>query len=230
MISAEALQMLDREKEYLTPDGMTYQEVEPAIHALVLPYELEPWRDYHAVSHLVHMANYLHSVSYELRNPRAVFLGKNAHDSFQQPWLYDTRLRTRGINETVSADNMETIAGPYYTKDDIVACRGLILATAGHSTEGVVDTDLAHFLDADMRIVGETDEVFDGYDTGVMHEFTYGRPEVTRLYQIGRMEFLTRLDERRIFCTQYAQDLYESQAHKNLKRTIGRYAAELAAV
>lgn len=229
MISVEAQQMLDREREYLTPDGMTYEEVQPALHALVLPYELEPWRDYHGVSHLVHMGDYLMSIAYELKNPRAVFLGKLAHDAFQQPWLYNTLLRTRGINETVSANNMETIAGPFYAREDRVTASGLVLATAGHSTDDVVDQDMAHFLDADMRIVGETEEVFDAYDEGVMKEFLYGRPEVKRLYQVGRMEFLTRLDERRIFCSEYAQDLYERQAHENLKRTIARYAVELAA-
>lgn len=226
MIAENASLMLEREQEYLAPDDRTYQEVEPAIHALVRPYGIEPWRHYHNTDHLIHMSDFLLQHIYELRNPRAVLLAKNAHDMIYQPWLYDTRLETRGVNEEASALFAEVLLAPFYDPAEVALVTEYIRSTAGHSTE-TSDFDQQYLLDADMRILGEDEDIFDAYDAGTMAEFLYGRPELKKAFMIGRYQFLSRTVAGQIYCTERAQDLYEARAKANLERTIARYALEL---
>lgn len=226
MLSAEALQMLDREREYLIPSSGRYEDAEPAVHALVRPYDIEPWRDFHSIGHLIHMSNFLLQHVYELRNPKAVLLAKNAHDMVYQPWLYDTRLETRGVNEQASALFAEVLLAPFYDPADVALVAEYVRSTAGHSTE-TTDFDQQYLLDADMRILGEDEDVFDAYDAGTMAEFLYDRPELKKAFMIGRYQFLSRTVSGQIYCTERAQDLYEARAKANIERTIARYALEI---
>ncbi len=227
MISPEAQLLVGKCKELIVPDGLVYEEIEPAVNSLILPYEIEAWRRHHAVSHLTYMSDFLHPYLYELRNPRTVFMAMLGHDVVYQPWLYDMRLRATAINEKASEAFTRTLIAPFYAEDEVDMIGEYIIETAHHSTD-VTDPDLKYLLDADMLILGANDQEFELYDERVKQEFLFRRPEIYKKYLEGRIHFLMTTNDKQIFCTEVAQDLYEKQAHINLGKTALRYQGELA--
>ena len=99
-----------------------------------------------------------------------------------------------------------------FPKDRIGKCVSLILATKAHTTGGDTDTD--YFTDADLSILGQTQDIYFQYAKQVRKEFSI-YPDL--LYNPGRKKVLKHfLNMDRIFKTQYFFEKFEKQARENL--------------
>ncbi len=108
---------------------------------------------------------------------------------------------------------------------DLERVSSLIMLTARHGSfspgDFVADPDAAHFLDADMAILGAPDREFDFYDQNVAREYT---PHVNSfLYGILRRRFLSKLlDAERIYLSDFFHARLDQPARANLRRALDR--------
>ena len=104
---------------------------------------------------------------------------------------------------------------------DVARIVTLIELTAKHGSLTPPDTDAAHFLDADMAILGSDPATFDAYDAAIADEF---RPVTNALlYRFGRRRFLSRLlDAPRIFHSEHFHTRLDAAARANLRRALDR--------
>lgn len=210
-MSQQARQFLETYRHYLVPEGPQSSEAEAAAISIVDRYT-EPWRFHHVVPHLGMMGVFLSDNIEKIKNPRRVFLATIGHDAVYVPQLFG------GVNEELSAQLFVATMSPFHEAQIIADAAGDIRATVDHDL-GDGDSDRAYFLDADMLIVGAEEEVFDAYDANIGSEFSF--VPVDR-YTEGRKSVLKSFNERQIFITPEAVDLYEDQAHANIERAIKR--------
>ncbi|MFT6908328.1 MAG: putative metal-dependent HD superfamily phosphohydrolase, partial [Oleiphilaceae bacterium] len=72
------------------------------------------------------------------------------------------------------------------------------------------------FLDADMAIIGASEDVYERYTDKIKNEFA---KVPSSLYQQGRKRFIENtLKAERIYQNDYFFDRYEKQARINLKK------------
>lgn len=207
-MDTEARQFAQMYKQLLVPEGEYEQEAEAAVLGIVERYT-EPWRHYHTVAHLGHMAAFLFEHIDQLHSPETVFKAAIAHDSVYVPQLLG------GVNEELSAQLLLSTMGPYCSRSELNIAAKYVRATIVHESHGG-DTDLDYFLDSDMLIVGTDEETYDRYDRGIRQEF--GFVPLDR-YREARLHVLTGFNKRTIYFTEAAAQ-YEDQAHTNIERSI----------
>ena len=102
---------------------------------------------------------------------------------------------------------------------DVERVASLIEATAAHERVDVGgDLDLAHFLDADMSILGAPDAIYDAYCDGVRREFAAIPGE---LFRAGRRRFVqAQLRRGALFHSELFRARFEDQARANLAREL----------
>lgn len=220
-------QYVDSVQAHLTPDDNDFEAVRPVVTALVLPYALEPWRFHHTVAHLEEKAQFLTENIDSLRSPRVVFGASVGHDNLYQPWLYNAALGTSAVNEKQSSRITKLLLSPYFPSEEVDKMAAYIEATAEHPSD-VNDSDLAHFLDSDMLVLGAEEERFERYEDDIFKEFTWLGTVDRRAYLMGRLAFFASIQPRRVFCTEVAQDLHEAKAHKNIGAMALRHQRELS--
>lgn len=204
--------------EHIVDDRFT----RPAAEAFVLENRnrhREPWRKYHIVDHFVDVGNYVLANADEVTKLRATLLIAISHDEIYIPEA------PKGVNEERTAQLVEVQLEPYVPEDEVAFVAAGVRASAEHRWDGV-DTDLAVFLDGDMKILGAPDDEFEAYDDNIEREFSFAAVPKPELYISGRHKFLKRLAmEPRLFHTDAAHQAFNNQARVN----IGRKAVELAA-
>ncbi|MDX2012861.1 MAG: hypothetical protein SFW67_21865 [Myxococcaceae bacterium] len=177
-----------------------------------------PPRAYHSFAHVQEVLRHLATVP-AWTHPREVFLAALFHDA-----IY---LAGRKDNEARSADlAAEAIATFLPTAGlDVTRVRHLIELTARHGSLSAADLkaelDAAHFLDADMAILGSDASTFDAYDAAIADEY---RPVTNALlYRLGRRRFLSKLlDAERLYFSDHFHQRLDAQARANLRRALGR--------
>lgn len=222
-MTAESL--VDSMRPYLSPDSGSFEDARQNLIQMVLPYEHEPWRRHHNLIHLREMIDYLAPVADSLNDPTAVFGAVLGHDSNYEPWLWNIK----GANEELSRVRSEYFMSSSYSSQRIRKIGDYILSTVAHSSD-LDDPDLSEFLDADMGVLGANEERNQNYADTIMEEYvTWGGLPLKSFLQ-GRITFLKNLDTRQIYITERAQDLYESQAHRNIGAEVVRLEATLASL
>lgn len=214
---------IERIEPFLAPDRGSIEDARQALIHLARPYEREPWRAHHNVTHLNDMVDYLLPVADNLDDPVAVFGAVVGHDTVYQPWLWNKK----AANEALSRMHTDYFLSPYYSPQRRQKIGHYIMATVEHPN-AKKDPDLAEFLDADMSVLGASDDRNRQYADAVKEEYVQWGGLSEKAFLDGRVAFLKAIDEKRIFITERAQDLYESQAHRNIGAEVVRIEMERA--
>ena len=162
-------------------------------------------RYYHTLAHLENLLIVLEDVKANIKDWETVLFAIFYHDIVYKA--------TSKSNEEDSAGIASKRLGELgFPKDRTEKCVSLILATKAHTTGRDTDTD--YFTDADLSILGQTQDTYLQYAKQVRKEFSI-YPDL--LYNPGRKKVLNHfLNMERIFKTQYFFDKFEKQARENL--------------
>jgi predicted metal-dependent HD superfamily phosphohydrolase len=188
-------------------------ELPPDLAAALAAAYAEPQRAYHTAEHVAEVLGWFDAVADDVgwRQPREVYVAIVFHDAVYFPGASN--------NETRSAAWARSAGLP--VDGDRVA--ELVELTARHGHVESADHDAAHFLDADMAILGADPVAFDRYDAGIAAEYRHA-PRVP--YFAGRRAFLARLAASpRIFLTEYFHARLDAAARANLSRALARLDA-----
>ena len=129
--------------------------------------------------------------------------------------IYDTR---RSDNEEQSAEFAERALLKLNAPPEVInRTKQLILATNKHRADGL-GSDAEVFLDADLSILGTSEQVYLEYSTAIRREYEWVPLALYREKRKGLLEsFLTR---ERIYLTDEMRTRCEAQARQNLAREI----------
>lgn len=175
----------------------------------------EPHRAYHGIDHIAALAQLFVEVARGpgWRAPIEVALAILFHDAIYEPGRPD--------NEDRSAElAIETLRDtPISQAVDIQRIAEMVRATKTHDQlTNADDHDLAHFIDADMSIIGTPPDVYDAYAQAVRREFS---SIPTPMFDRGRAAFLTKqLARASLFHTPWFRARYEAPARTNLAREL----------
>jgi predicted metal-dependent HD superfamily phosphohydrolase len=169
----------------------------------------EPHRAYHDTTHIAELLAWFDALDWA--RPAEVYAAMLYHDAVYDP--------TRSDNEARSAE-LARASGLPVDVDRVVE---LILLTARHGgLDDVRDPDTAHFLDADMAILGADPERFDRYDAAIRREYAHVPDEA---FRAGRRAFLAKvLAKPRIYFSADFHARLDAAARANLERTVARLA------
>lgn len=175
----------------------------------------EPQRAYHTWDHIDALLNHFNNHRGLFDNPTRVLWALYWHDVVYDPTASD--------NELKSAELLRQEALGLLKQDTIDAAAQIIEATEKHQipngTAPELERDMALFLDIDLSILGQSDDVFDTYEAAIRQEYSFV-PE--QIYRTVRSTILKNfLDRDRLYFTDEFQTLWEAPARDNLARSIG---------
>lgn len=193
--------------------GWPRESVLPLVSAIAEAYGAPP-RAYHDMRHIEELLGWYASVRADgpgWRAPHDVLAAVLYHDA-----IY---VAGRSDNEACSAQLAVEHIARFQLPCDAARVSALILATARHGSLEVdpdADPDLAHFLDADMAILGSPPDRFDAYERAIAAEYAAVPPAA---FRAGRGRFLARLlTLPRLYQTSFFSSRLESAARANLAR------------
>jgi len=169
-------------------------------------------RSYHNFEHIENLLSFLKERESEIRDLNGVKLAAWLHDV-----VYDTMANDNEEKSAQYAQNyLEQLGIPEETIAHVVA---LIRATVKH--EAIEnDSDSAIFLDADLAILGSSEENYDKYAAKIRKEYEWVSDEP---YRAGRIKVLKKILQRpQIYFTERAGKELEQQAKVNIEREISR--------
>ena len=169
-------------------------------------------RSYHNFEHIENSLSFLDERRQEIRDLTGVKLAMWFHDV-----VYDTKAND---NEERSAQYAQNYLEQLGIPEEIIAhVVALIRATVKH--EAIEnDSDSAIFLDADLAILGVSEENYDKYAAKIRKEYAWVSDEE---YRTGRLKVLKSfLNRPRIYFTEEAGKELEQQARANIEREIIR--------
>lgn len=172
----------------------------------------ETHRHYHTLTHLSAIFKDLDGLSLDQNSP-------STHCIHFAVWFHDIIYKTGSTdNEKESAkfaeNALNSLSMPAEMIEKVVY---MIECTEKHNNPNQ-DESTQIFLDADMAIIGASEDVYERYTDKIKKEFA----NVPRsLYQQGRKRFIENtLKAERIFRTDYFFSRYEKQARINLKKEL----------
>jgi predicted metal-dependent HD superfamily phosphohydrolase len=168
----------------------------------------EPHRRYHGPGHLAEVLGVIDRLGDLADDLCSVRLAAWFHDA-----VYDPRA---GDNEERSAAYAGEVLGRWrFPPKGIEKVRGLVLKTKAHRT-GADDRDGHVLLDADLAILGESEDRYDEYARAIREEYAW-IPEGR--YREGRRKVLRAFLRRpRIYRTAPLFAERETRARRNLRR------------
>jgi len=174
----------------------------------------EPHRAYHTAEHISDVLGHFEWVAEKpgWRQAAEVYVAIVFHDAIYVPGALDNEARSAAW----AREAMPMVDG--------ARVESLILLTARHGRLDLADVrgddDAAHFLDADMAILGAPPAAFDAYDAAIAVEYKHVPPEA---YRAGRLAFLEGLLAKpRIFLSMPFRLRFDAAARDNLARAINR--------
>ncbi|MDB5281493.1 MAG: hypothetical protein JWO06_568 [Bacteroidota bacterium] len=199
--------ILYKEWVLVTSKYCTDQKLTAAIFNDLLQRYNESGRYYHNLTHIQTLLDDLREY-FENAIPDEVFFAIWFHDA-----IYNTLL---GNNEKKSAElaieRLNDLSVPQVLVSKV---ESLILKTALHLSAESSDIATKVFLDADLKVLGISDDKYLDYTRAVRKEFSMF-PDI--LFNRGRKKFIENtLAVPRIYKTEKFFDLYEQQARKNLQ-------------
>jgi predicted metal-dependent HD superfamily phosphohydrolase len=179
----------------------------------------QPRRHYHGLAHIEAMLMGLQQCRRLLHDPEAVELAVWFHDA-----VYDARA---GDNEESSAVLARDALKERVEPVRLAKIEAFILATKRHELAGTSceddRSDLAHFLDLDLQILGAPANQFDAYEAAVRLEYAHVEDAAWRL---GRAAVLQRFAARPgLYFSPFFAERLDRQARDNLTRSLARLAA-----
>jgi predicted metal-dependent HD superfamily phosphohydrolase len=197
----------------LIQDLRASQEADRVVAEIVQHYSAAD-RHYHNLDHLADVLGTVDRLSDEAHNPVAVRLAAWFHDV-----IYDSRAKD---NEERSADYAASALQGLGAASGLIAeVSRLILLTKSHRADAG-DADARVLIDADLAILGATEEGYERYAAAIRREYAWV-PEPA--YRAGRRDVLERfLRQPRIFQTARLFGSLEARARDNLARELASLA------
>jgi predicted metal-dependent HD superfamily phosphohydrolase len=162
-------------------------------------------RYYHTLSHLDNLLNQLIEVKDKIESWETVLFTLFYHDI-----LYNV---LKSDNEEQSAKLAKRMKQINVPSQIIENCKSQILATKNHLENS--NSDINHFIDADLSILGQNLETYTTYFNNVRKEYSL-YPKL--IYNPGRKKVLKHfLEMAKIFKTDYFYSKFENQAKLNLQ-------------
>lgn len=158
-------------------------------------------RVYHNLDHLNHFYQEIKAVEEKIEDIDSVILAICFHDIVYDPMESDNEERSAEKAKELLGDNERVI--------------DLILATKNHKKSDI--SDINYFVDADMAILGQSEEVYTTYYKAIRKEFSMF-PDT--IYNQGRIMALYLLKENGIYKTDYFIEKYEIKAIENIEKEI----------
>ncbi len=183
----------------------------PAFDVLVAAYTA-PERFYHNLEHLGEVFRVVERLSATVEDPNALQLAVWFHDA-----VYDSRAKDNEHRSgELAVDLLGPIGVPASALDRIVR---MIWATA-HAAEAPADHDTRVLLDADLAILGASEERYARYASDIRKEYAWV-PEAE--YLAGRAAVLARfLAAPRLYHAQLMFEEGEPRARANLREELAR--------
>lgn len=174
----------------------------------------EPHRAYHTLQHIGHCLDELEHVRYLAANPDAVELALWYHDA-----IYDTK--TKDSEERSAAIAVEMVRNASLPDNLGQSVANLIMATKHSATP--IDSDVQLLVDIDLSILGQAEDRFNEYELQVRKEYEWVSENA---FVAGRSAILKSfLDRSAIYSTQFFHHKYETQARRNIARSLARLRA-----
>jgi predicted metal-dependent HD superfamily phosphohydrolase len=184
-----------------------------AFAALLAAYAA-PERYYHGLAHIEAMLEAMGRCRHLLHDAEAVELAIWFHDA-----VYDAKASD---NEEKSAALARQVLQDSLAPTRLARIEALILATKRHELDRVASkgerSDMAHFLDLDLHILGAAPAVFDTYEAAVRLEYAHVGEAAWR---VGRAAVLQRFAARpRLYFSAFFAEQLEERARANLAHSI----------
>lgn len=210
MISPERLEAMQKSwVQLLERYRVAPADAYPVFDALVAAHSA-PERHYHNLEHLSEMFRVAGRLAPQVEDPNALHLAIWFHDA-----VYDSRGKDNEKRSgELAVDLLGPIGVPASAIDRIVQ---MIWATA-HTGDPPATRDTAALLDADLAILGASEERYARYTVEVRKEYAWV-PDAQ--YRAGRAAVLQRfLAAPRIYHTQLVYEEGEARARENLAREL----------
>lgn len=175
----------------------------------------KPRRPYHNLTHIANCLNEFKPVYYLCEHPDEVEFALWYHDA-----VYDTQSKD---SEERSAQLAYDICKEMGLPDSFgQRVRELILATK--HKEIPIGIDAQVLTDVDLCILGKSEEEFDKSEKAIREEYNWVKDEQFRAGRVAIIQGF--LDRPYIYSTKFFREKYETQARKNLKRSLARLGAK----
>jgi predicted metal-dependent HD superfamily phosphohydrolase len=174
----------------------------------------EPHRAYHTLAHIGHCLDEFEQVRQLATNSDAVELALWYHDA-----IYDTK--TKDSEERSAVLAMEMVRNALLSEAVGQSVANLVMATK--HTSAPTDPDAQLLVDIDLSILGQSEEKFDEYESQVRKEYKWVPKDA---FIVGRSTILKSfLDRLTIYSTEFFRNKYETQARRNIARSLARLRA-----
>lgn len=169
----------------------------------------EPHRAYHTLQHIGHCLDELEQVRNLAINPDAIELALWYHDA-----VYDTKAKdNEERSATLAVEMARDVSLPNNLGQSVA---NLIMTTKHSATSG--DSDVQLLMDIDLSILGQPEYRFDEYERQVRRDYEW---MPYKQFVAGRLAILKSiLDRPNIYATQFFRNKYETQARRNITRSI----------
>lgn len=162
-------------------------------------------RHYHTLAHIRAMLEKALELGYSVENTSTLFWSI---------WLHDVVYSTfSNANEEKSAEYAIQLLMRLDASSEVIEKVSTYIKATAHHTDRPEDNELNLFLDLDLMILGQPQEVYQDYTQKIRREYSL-IPNL--LYKTGRRKMLKEfLESERIYHTA-AFTKYEAQARENL--------------
>lgn len=169
----------------------------------------EAKRQYHTIDHLEAMISNLNEVKENIEDWDTTLFAVFYHDVIYKA--------SSSSNEADSAKlAMERLSTIAYPANKIAKCANMILATKQHLTSE--DNDTNFLLDADLAILGTSEEEYQKYKDQIREEYSV-YPDF--MYNSGRRKTMQQfLNRDTIYKTAYFINKFNQQAKNNIEREL----------
>lgn len=169
----------------------------------------EAKRQYHTIAHLEAMISNLNEVKEKIKDWDTTLFAVFYHDVIYKA--------SSSSNEADSAKlTMERLSTIAYPANKIAKCANMILATKQHLTSE--DNDTNFLLDADLAILGTSEEEYQKYKDQIREEYSV-YPDF--MYNSGRRKTMQQfLNRDTIYKTAYFINKFNQQAKNNIEREL----------
>ncbi|MBS0449820.1 MAG: CYTH domain-containing protein [Proteobacteria bacterium] len=183
----------------------------PALKDTLAARHREPGRHYHGIAHVEALLRWLDQSRDLASDARAIEAAIWFHDA-----VYDPRSAS---NEADSAQLARSeLAALQWPTHAVEKVQALVLATAGHASDGIADEDTRLFLDLDLSILGQPAPVYASYSAAIRAEYAHIEEAA---YIAGRRRVLESfLSRPSIYQTTRWRNAWEAQAQANIRHEL----------
>lgn len=172
----------------------------------------EPQRHYHTWQHIEELLALFAEVEGRISDRRAVLFAILYHDAIYDPMAHDNEERSALLLRQQAEDLLDPVS--------LSRAEAMVLATIRHELpEGHgSSSDMAHFLDMDLAILGAAPERFAEYARQIRLEYAHVPDDA---FAAGRAAVLQRFAERpALYFSEWGRDRFEDAARANLARAV----------